>query len=75
MFIYFVVVAVVYAVDLTKPTVPASPLPISYPPLGEANHPGTIGIHAVAEVELLYLNLVHTGCHGSNDVLRDALVS
>lgn len=26
---------------------------IAYPSLGEADHPGTIGIHAVAEVEIL----------------------
>src|SRR5215211_283605 len=64
-----VVEAVVDAVDVGKPTVPACPLPITYSSLSEADHPSTIGIHAVAEVEVLYLDLMNTGCHASNDVL------
>jgi hypothetical protein len=64
-----VVEAVVYAVDVSKPTVPACPLPITYPALGKACHPTTIGIHAIAEVEVLYLYPMLTGCHGINDVL------
>src|SRR5215212_7239337 len=55
--------------DVSKPTVPACPLPIADPPLSEANHPATIGIDAVAEVEVLYLNLMLASHNGSNDVL------
>src|SRR5215204_4791305 len=43
-----VVVAVVDAVDVTQPTVPACPLPVAYPPLGEARHLTTMGIRTVA---------------------------
>jgi hypothetical protein len=64
-----VIVAVVNAVDVGKPTVPACPLPVAYPTLSEANHPGTIGIDAVAEVEVLYLYLMLARHYGSNDVL------
>jgi hypothetical protein len=45
------------------------PLPITYPSLGEANHPATIGIDAVAKVEVLYLYPMLTCCHAVNDVL------
>jgi hypothetical protein len=64
-----VVEAVVYAVDVSKPTVPACPLPIADPTLSEANHPATIGIDAIAEVEVLCLYLMLTRYDGSNDVL------
>src|SRR5215213_6612385 len=61
--------AVVKAVDVSKPTVPACPLPIAYTTLSEANHPATIGIDAIAEVEVLYLYPM-LACHNSsNDVL------
>src|SRR5215207_5494109 len=63
------VVAVVYAVDVRYPSAPACPLPIAYPSLSEARHPTTIGINAVAEIEVLYLYLMNTSCYGSNDVL------
>jgi hypothetical protein len=56
-------------VDISKPTVPASPLSIADPTLSEANHPATIGIDAVAEVEVLYLYLMLTCCYAGNDVL------
>jgi hypothetical protein len=61
-----VVEAVVYAVDVSAPT---SPLTIAYPTLSEANHPATIGIDAIAEVEVLYLYLMLARYDGSNDVL------
>jgi hypothetical protein len=61
--------AVVYAVDVGKPTVPACPLTIAYPTLSEARHPNSIGIHAVAKVEVLYLYPILTGRYTSNDVL------
>src|SRR5215208_6764974 len=61
--------AVVNAVDVSKPSVPACPLPIADPTLGEANHPATIGIDAIAEVEVLYLYLMLARYDGSNDVL------
>jgi hypothetical protein len=64
-----VVVAVVYAVDVGKPAVPACPLTVAYPPLGEARHPTTIEIQTIAEVEVLYLYLMLTRYDGSNDVL------
>jgi hypothetical protein len=67
--IYVVVEAVVYGVDVSKPTVPACPLPLTYPSLGEANHPSTIGIHAVAKVEVLYLHLMLASHNSSNDIL------
>ena len=63
------VVAVVYAVDVGKPTVPACPLPIADPTLSEANHPATIDIHTVAKVEVLYLYPMLTCCYAVNDVL------
>jgi hypothetical protein len=64
-----VVVAIVDAVDVAKPAVPACPLPVAYPTLSEANHPATMGIDAIAEVEVLYLYLMLTRYDGSNDVL------
>jgi hypothetical protein len=64
-----VVESVVDAVDVGYPSASARSLTITYPALGEADHPSTIGIHAVAEVEILHLDLVNTGCYGSNDVL------
>ena len=64
-----VVKAVVKAVDVGKPTAPTCPLPITYPSLGEANDPGTIGEKTVAEVEVLYLYLMLTCCYGINEVL------
>src|SRR5829696_3944324 len=64
-----VVITVVNAVDVSKPTAPACPLPIAYTPLGEARHPTTIDKQPVAEGEILYLYLMLTGRHASNDVL------
>src|SRR5215207_3014459 len=64
-----VVETVVKAVDVVEPTAPACPLTIADPTLSEANHPATIGIDAVAEVEVLYLYLMLACCHGSNDIL------
>ena len=43
-----VVETVVKAVDVSQPTVPACPLPITYPTFSEARHPDTIGLQAVA---------------------------
>ena len=43
-----VVEAVAYAVDVGKPTVPARPLPMTYPSLSEARHPYSISIQAAA---------------------------
>src|SRR5829696_3892141 len=63
------VVSVVNAVDVGKPTVPACPLPITYPTLGEADHSTTISIDAIAEVEVLNLYLMLARYDGSNDVL------
>src|SRR5215211_6497136 len=60
--------AVVNAVDVSKPSAPACPLTIADPSLGEANHPATIGIDAIAEVEVLYLHLMLARYDGSNDV-------
>jgi hypothetical protein len=56
-------------VDVSKPSVPACPLTIAYPSLSEANHPATIGIDTIAEVEVLYLYLMLARYDGSNDVL------
>jgi len=64
--VYVVVEAVVYAVDVSAPT---SPLPITYASLSEANHPASIGIDAIAEVEVLYLYLMLARYDGSNDIL------
>jgi hypothetical protein len=64
-----VVEAVVEVVDVSEPTVPTCSLPIADPSLGEANHPATIAIDAVAEVEVLYLYLVLASHNSSNDVL------
>src|SRR5215211_428785 len=50
-----VVEAVVYAMDVAQLTVPACPLPITYPPLGEGSHPEAIREKSVAEVEVLCL--------------------
>src|SRR5215212_6618598 len=48
---------------------PRGPETVADPALSEANHPATIGIDAIAEVELLYLNLMLARDNGSNDVL------
>src|SRR5215213_4552163 len=61
--------AVVNAVDVSKPSAPACPLPVADPTLSKANHPATIGIDAIAEVEVLYLYLMLARYDGSNDVL------
>ena len=46
--IYVMIEAVVQAVDGAQPTVPACPLAIAYPPLGEARHLDAIGLQTVA---------------------------
>jgi integrase len=46
-----VVVAVVYAVNIPWPTVPACPLTVAYPPLSEGRHPNAVSIQAVTELE------------------------
>jgi hypothetical protein len=46
--VYVVVVTVVEAVDVVQLAVPARPLAIAYPTLGEARHVDAIGIHTVA---------------------------
>src|SRR5215218_6908345 len=61
--------AVVNAMDVSKPSVPTCPLPIADPPLSEANHPATIGIDAIAEVEVLYLYLMLASHNSSNNIL------
>jgi hypothetical protein len=58
------VVAVVYAVDVSTST---SPLSIAYPSLGEGRYLDANGIQTVAEVEVLYPML--NCCHDSIDVL------
>ena len=55
--------------DIVQLPVPAGQLTIIDPFLSEANHPATIGIDAVAEVEVLYLYLMLASHYGSNDVL------
>ena len=52
--------AVVYAVDVSKPSAPTRPLPVTYSTFGQARHPNVIGIQAVAEVEILYCLLTAT---------------
>jgi hypothetical protein len=64
-----VVVADVQAVDVALSTAPACPLTVANPTLSEANHPATIGINAVAEVEVLYLYPMLTCWYAVNDVL------
>src|SRR5215213_7498611 len=64
--VYVVVVAILHAwVDTATPR---GPLPIADPALSEANHPATIGIDAIAEVEVLYLYLLLASHYSSNDV-------
>jgi integrase len=64
-----VVEAVVKAVDVVQPTVPACPLPITYPTLGEEYYLKTISEKTVAEVEVLYLDSMLTCCHAANGLL------
>jgi hypothetical protein len=61
-----VVEAVLYAMDVSAPT---SPLPIADTTLSEADHPATIGIDAIAEVEVFYLYLMLASHNGIYDVL------
>jgi hypothetical protein len=56
-------------VDVSQPSALACPLTIADPTLSEANHPATIGIDAVAEVEVLYLYLMLASHNSSNDIL------
>src|SRR5215212_5670978 len=63
------VVEVVQAVDVVEPSVPACPLPITYPTLSEARHPYAIGIKAVSEVEILNLYPMLTRRYAIDDVL------
>jgi hypothetical protein len=44
---------------------PACPLPITHPTLSEARRTDTISEKTVAEVEILYLDLMLTCCHAS----------
>jgi len=44
-------------------------LTLTYTPFGEARHPDTIGIQAIAEVKVLYLYPMLTYYYASNDVL------
>ena len=53
-----VVVAVIYAVDVLKPSAPKRPLTIAHPTLGKRGHLDNVGVKPVAEVEVLYLNLI-----------------
>jgi hypothetical protein len=62
-----VVEAVVYAVDVGKPSVPMRPLTIIYTAVGEGRHPDSIGIQTV--VEVLYLYPMLNCCYAVNDVL------
>ena len=64
-----VVEAVVYAVDVVEPSAPSCPLTITYPSLSEARHPTTIDKQPVAEVEVLCLYPMLTGCYAVNDAL------
>jgi hypothetical protein len=63
-----VVEAVVYAVDVIQPTVPACPLPITYMSFGEGRNPTTIDKQTVDKVEVLYLYPMLTCCYAVNDV-------
>jgi len=56
-------------VDVAQPSAPACPLAIPDPTLSEADHPATIGINTVAEVEVLYLYLMLASHNSSNDIL------
>src|SRR5215203_1897817 len=67
-FIDVLVEAVVYGVDLTYPTVPACPLPVFDPPLGERRHLDTIGEKAVSDVEVLDLYPMLARRHAIDDV-------
>jgi hypothetical protein len=44
---------------------PACPLPITHPTLSEARHTDIISEKTVAEVEIVCLDLMLTGCHAS----------
>jgi hypothetical protein len=48
---------------------PERPLTITYPTFSEGRYLDAIGIQSVAEVEVLYLHLMPTGCQAINDVL------
>jgi hypothetical protein len=68
--VYVVVVSVVYAVvDVVERSAPSCPLTITYPSLSEARHPTTIDKQPVAEVEVLCLYPMLTGCYAVNDAL------
>ncbi len=66
-----VVVAVVYAMDVVHPPAPTRPLPITCPTVSEPSNTGNqiSRVEAIAEVEVLYLYLMLTGCYASTDVL------
>src|SRR5215210_5963169 len=70
--VYVMVVAVLKAMDISKPTAPACPLPITYPSLGERCHPDAIGEKPIAEVEVLYLDPMLARRHAIGDVLVPA---
>jgi hypothetical protein len=65
--VYIVVVAIVHAMDLAQPPVPACPLAIPDPTLGERSDLDPIGEKPVAEIEVLYLYLMLT-CYAISDV-------
>src|SRR5215217_1565048 len=71
-FVDVVVVSVVNAVDVVEPSVPTRPLPIANPSLGEGRYPDTIGVQAVAEIEVLHLHPMLAGHHAIGDVLMFA---
>ena len=67
--VYVVVVAVVEAVDVTQVPVPARPLAVAYPALGEARHPHAIDEKTVSEVKVLHLYPMHAGRHAIDNGL------
>ena len=69
-----VVETVLKAVDVIQPTVPACPLPITYPTFSEARHPDTIGLQAVAGY-CSHLRLGVVPCRNQSETWAGCIVS
>ena len=69
--IYVVVVAVIHAVNVSKPSAPTCPLAITRPTVSEPSNAGNqiSRVEAIAEVEVLHLYLMLTGLDAHRQVL------
>ena len=62
------IVAVIQAVEVGKPSAPACPLLVAYWTPSKGRHPNAIGIKTITEVEVLYVYLKLSCRHAISDI-------